>query len=413
MAYKIVNDDSLTSVANAIRVQGSISGTLEFPDGFVSAIQNLSPSSNDFVITLSWDTQDEMWTIDKTYAEAYAAYQAGKTLTTTVDATDFSDGIVVGSRVWFDNDANQFWFYIIWGSDTEKFGGGKHQLYGLSSLDGYYYAETHDALLYPQFESPSRTYTPTTSTQTETITYDASDDYNGIEEVGITVNPIPSNYKDTTDATATADKILQGYTAYAGGEKLVGTASGGITPSGTIQITQNGQVDVTQYATADVNVSGGGGASNVVTGSCFVEEVATSEGAIHTITTNYNGNGYIIGFAIICSSSSSMDIAGINCYSALYFVKPYTTIPATYLGSGNVNKGLVFMAKKSSSSLGVTGANYDAYCPSTTSPSGASLNGVVCINDKKTIKVRVQGTNTNYFGIKSGETYQYYVLYSE
>ncbi len=44
MAYKIVNDDSLTSVANAIRVQGSISGTLEFPDGFVSAIQNLSPS---------------------------------------------------------------------------------------------------------------------------------------------------------------------------------------------------------------------------------------------------------------------------------------------------------------------------------------------------------------------------------
>ena len=71
------------------------------------------------------------------------------------------------------------------------------------------------------------------------------------------------------------------------------------------------------------------------------------------------------------------------------------------------------MAKKSSSSLGVTGTNYDAYCPSTTSPSGASLNGVVCINDKKTIKVRVQGTNTNYFGIKSGETYQYYVLYSE
>ena len=65
-------------------------------------------------------------------------------------------------------------------------------------------------------------------------------------------------FDDTTDATATADKILQGYTAYANGQKLVGTASGGITPSGTIQITQNGQVDVTQYAIADVNVSGGG-----------------------------------------------------------------------------------------------------------------------------------------------------------
>lgn len=36
------------------------------------------------------------------------------------------------------------------------------------------------------------------------------------------------------------------------------TGSGGITPSGTLEITENGTYDVTEYASANVNVSGGG-----------------------------------------------------------------------------------------------------------------------------------------------------------
>ena len=96
------------------------------------------------------------------------------------------------------------------------------------------------------------TVTPTTSSQT----IGGADT---MMESAVTVNPIPSNYKDTTDATATADKILQGYTAYANGQKLVGTASGGITPSGTYSITSNGIYDIVSFASVDVNVSGGGG----------------------------------------------------------------------------------------------------------------------------------------------------------
>ena len=80
MAYKIVNDDSLTSVANAIRVKAEISGTLEFPDGFVSAIQSLSPSSGVDVPVFSatWtpdETPSGAITCNKTFNQCFSLVQ--------------------------------------------------------------------------------------------------------------------------------------------------------------------------------------------------------------------------------------------------------------------------------------------------------------------------------------------------
>ena len=71
---------------------------------------------------------------------------------------------------------------------------------------------------------------------------------------------------DLTDATATADKILQGYTAYgADGQKLTGTATGGsdITVE-SLSVTQNGTYTAPTgkaYSPVSVNVSGGGSSS--------------------------------------------------------------------------------------------------------------------------------------------------------
>lgn len=65
----------------------------------------------------------------------------------------------------------------------------------------------------------SKTVTPTTGIQTVT----ADSGYDGLDAV--TVAAIPSQYITTTDATASANEIMSGETAYVNGSKITGTFS--------------------------------------------------------------------------------------------------------------------------------------------------------------------------------------------
>lgn len=196
-------------------------------------------------------------------------------------------------------------------------------------------------------------------------------------------------------------------------KKLAG-GGGGSAVIESLSVTENGTYTapsgVDGYSPVTVNVSGGGGSSNVVTGSFTVPEITTAEGTAYSINTGYSGNGYITAFVIVCSSSSHLDVVGAYTYSSILCLKTYNKMSPTYTGVGNGNKTTSALARLSSSNLSFTTDNGERYSADT--PTGNS-GSVLSINNKNTIQVYVAGTSTNYRGLKSGETYQYWVLYSE
>lgn len=67
-------------------------------------------TSSEFVVTLTYNTTSEMWEPDCTYAEAYAAYQAGKRIVSK--ATDYTASFIV-----YNEDSGGFIYQVDAGFD--------------------------------------------------------------------------------------------------------------------------------------------------------------------------------------------------------------------------------------------------------------------------------------------------------
>ena len=291
----ILNGTTLMDVtSNTVATDNLFTGyTATGADGL--PVVGSATGGNDFIVTFYWNSS--LWACDKTYAEIEAAYNAGKNIVVTTNDLD-----AITAEGYWDDTNDYFVFVITWIDDVA----------GIAKWSGYIDSNgIHNGMwgdesiyIYPNFQTVTKTYTPTTSQQTETVTYSSS--YNGLQEVDITVNAMPSGTAGTPTATKgtvsnhsiNVTPSVTNTTGYITGGTKNGTAvtvSASELVSGTYNVTSSGTKDVTNYASASVP-SGTVTAPTSISGTTATVSTGTNTLTLTktvSVTPNVTTAGYI------------------------------------------------------------------------------------------------------------------------
>ena len=208
--------------------------------------------------------------------------------------------------------------------------------------------------------------------------------FNGVPSIDVPVSGGgTASFVEISDTTAAAADVASGKYFYtAAGIKTEGTASGG-----------------------------GGGASNIVTGTFK----GTTTGAALDVTLNYSGSGFPVAIVIYPKDgyqqgSAIYDL--VQRYAVVLFeaMKPNLT-PPTYSTTSMENTMYTYVTNKNSATTGSSTASGGSTSGNTLrniSPS-ASARDCVKIKDKTTLSVFI--ANTSY-GFPAGYEFTYYIIYS-
>ena len=231
---------------------------------------------NVLVVTLSWDDQNELWVPDKTFAEICAAYYDGKEI--AIEEHDAESPV----NGYFEEDGEGGGVLVYY---LDEWQDEIYQIVYIMDGSGVSVDTVYGPYIEPNFDSPSRTYTPTEQQQTETITPDTG--YNGIEQVSVTVNAIPSSYvgsgitrRDSTDLSASGATVSvpAGYYASSASKAV---ASGSVSASATKGSVSNHSVQVTPSASVTA-----GYISSGVTGTAVTVQASELVSGSQTIQSN-------------------------------------------------------------------------------------------------------------------------------
>lgn len=356
----LTNNSEISSIADAIRIKGNTSSLLTYPDGFITAINNLPTGATLQSKTVNPSTTSQTVSPDSGYdGLSSVTVNAMPSGSATTPATTITSNPTIGinSNTGIITASNSGTQSV---TPTVSAGYISSGTAGTITVNG-----SHTMQLTTK---AATTYTPTTSNQTI-----AKGTYlTGIQTISGDANLVASNIKS-------------------------GTSIFGVTGTYT------------------------GGASNVIRGT-FTTPSTT--GAASSFTIPYTGKGYPIALTIYIdggpyNNTSSGNTTWYNlvqryAIGVYNMIKSEITATPTYTTTGAVNYGTVQTIYKNSTSIATTYGRTSSMTVNTytSSSTNATSNSTACVRfkgNKTTVSYYVASTS---YGLLANTKYAYVVVYS-